>query len=94
MLRFLPRYPRKIAARELHALLGDIGQPASKRTIERDLIELSRVFPLVVDDRSKPYGWSWRREAPTFNLPGLSLDESLAVNLVEQFMQPDRKSVV
>jgi predicted DNA-binding transcriptional regulator YafY len=26
----------------------------------------------VCDDRSRPYGWSWQRDAPSFSLPGMS----------------------
>lgn len=88
MLRFVPRQPRKIAARELHALLEDIGLASTKRTIERDLIVLSSIFPLVVDDRSKPYGWSWRRDTPSLDLAQLTLDEGLAFHLIEQFLKP------
>jgi predicted DNA-binding transcriptional regulator YafY len=88
MLRLVPRQPRKIAAREIHNLLANIGLPTTKRTIERDLIALSASFQLVVDDRNKPYGWSWSRDAPSLDLPRLTLDEGLAFHLVEQFLKP------
>ncbi|OGQ52434.1 MAG: hypothetical protein A3J24_13235 [Deltaproteobacteria bacterium RIFCSPLOWO2_02_FULL_53_8] len=35
----------------------------SKRTVERDLISLSEIFPLISNERSRPYGWSWSKDA-------------------------------
>jgi hypothetical protein len=31
--------------------------------VQRDLVELASVFPLVADERSKPYGWRWADDA-------------------------------
>jgi predicted DNA-binding transcriptional regulator YafY len=45
---------------------------------------LAGVFPLVVDDREKPFGWSWQRDAAGFDLPGLSIPDALTLTLVEQ----------
>jgi predicted DNA-binding transcriptional regulator YafY len=84
MLRLLPRAPAKISSRELCERLGAAEFPVTKRTVERDLNELASVFPLVVDNREKPYGWSWQRDAPSFDLPGLSIPEALTLTLVEQ----------
>lgn len=86
MLRLLPRSPAKVTARELCDRLGSADFPVTKRTVERDLNELAAVFPLVVDTREKPYGWSWHRDAPSFDLPGLSLPEALTLTLVEQHL--------
>lgn len=88
MLRLVPRYPRKITARELTAALAEIDYEVAKRTIERDLQTLSEVFPLMCDDRVRPFGWSWVKDAPSFDLPGLSPEESLAIKLVEQYVAP------
>jgi len=79
MLRLLPRGPGKMAVRELCARLRDMDFQVTERTIQRDLIELATVFPLVVDDRNKPFGWSWQKDAASFNLPGLSLPEALTL---------------
>lgn len=72
MLQRIPRHPRKITARELVEHLHMEGRGVTKRTVERDLAALSDVFPLVADERSKPFGWSWQKEAPQFSLPGMS----------------------
>ena len=87
MLRMVPRAPQKVAARELCERLGAAGFEVTKRTVERDLKELSTVFPIVVDNRDRPYGWSWLRDASSFDLPGLTLPEALTLTLVEQHLQ-------
>lgn len=87
MLRMVPRAPLKVAARELCERLGAAGFEVTKRTVERDLKELSTVFPIVVDNRDKPYGWSWLRDASSFDLPGLTLPEALTLTLVEQHLR-------
>jgi predicted DNA-binding transcriptional regulator YafY len=87
MLRLIPRYPQKVTASALKSKLDAENLSVSKRTIERDLIELSAAFPLTVDDRSKPHGWSWQKDAPAFDLPGLGNNEALAIAMVEQYLQ-------
>ena len=88
MLRVIPRYPAKITARQVRESLENQDFEVTKRTIERDLQSLSQAFPLVCDDRDKPFGWSWQKNAPAFDLPGLSDSEALAVKLTEQYLTP------
>lgn len=87
MLRLVPRAPAKMSVRELCQRLRDADFPVTERTIQRDLNELAGVFPLVVDDREKPFGWSWQKDASSFDLPGLSLPEALTLTLVEQHLR-------
>ena len=87
MLRFIPRAPARIAVKDLQEQLRDADFKVSTRTVQRDLLDLSTVFPLVSDDREKPYGWSWQREAPSFDLPGLSIPDALTLTLVEQHLR-------
>jgi len=86
MLRNIPKFPRKITASELTNRLEREHFKVSKRTIERDLHDLSSVFPLALDDRNRPYGWSWERNAPAFNLPGIDKNEALALLMLEGFL--------
>ncbi len=86
MLRMIPRYPRKITAREMLEHLQRENFGVTKRTIERDLQAMSSVFPLVADERDKPYGWSWQKNAPAFDLPGLGNNEALTMMMVEQHL--------
>lgn len=82
VLQLLPRAPRKIDTATLRRMLGERGHGIGQRTLQRDLLALMRVFPLVCDDRSKPFGWSWMRDAPTFDLPGMDPQAALTFHLV------------
>lgn len=64
VLSMLPAPPRRIGTASIEAALRARGVEVHRRTIQRDLMELSEVFPIVVDDRGKPYGWRWAT-APT-----------------------------
>lgn len=86
MLRMIPRFPQKITAGDLHKRLLAEQFNVTKRTVERDLLSLSEMFPLVSDERDRPYGWSWNKDAPVFNLPGLSHTEALTLAMAEQHL--------
>ena len=82
MLRLIPRHPQRISARDLYEKLKSEQFDVTKRTVERDLLWLSGMFPLVADERNRPYGWSWKKNAPLFSLPGLSHTEALTLAMV------------
>lgn len=63
LLRQLPSRSPGTTSAELVARLKDAGFTISKRTIERDLNELSLIFPLERNDKSIPYGWYWAANA-------------------------------
>lgn len=86
MLHMVPRAPRKISVQAIRAALADAEFVVTERTIQRDLQELSLVFPLLADERDRPFGWSWRHDSPNFDLPGLSVPEALTLALVEQHL--------
>lgn len=73
MLRHIPRQPQKIDVNTLRERLAEHGIDVSIRTIQRNLIELSEMFPLTTDERCKPYGWSLLPDAPL--LPLLSSNQ-------------------
>jgi predicted DNA-binding transcriptional regulator YafY len=82
MLKRIPRAPRKVTANEIFASLEAAGMYTSLRTIQRDLHSLSKAFPLIFDE-GKPIGWSWRKDAPPFDLPGMDPHAALTFALVE-----------
>lgn len=86
MLRLIPRYPAKVTAKQIKGRLASADFEVTERTIQRDLQELSEVFPLIADEREKPFGWSWQKDAPSFDLPGLGISEALTLVLVEQHL--------
>lgn len=87
MLRLIPRYPGKVTTSHLRQGLGNQGFEVTARTLQRDLQELSQIFPLVVDEREKPFGWSWQRDARSFDLPGMTIPEALTWAMAEQHLK-------
>lgn len=87
MLCRVPRYPRKITVQELRRQLAGEGYEITERSLQRDLNELSGAFAIVCDDREKPYGWSWQKDAPSFDLPGLTSSQALTLAMAEQYLQ-------
>lgn len=81
MIRLIPRAPRKTTSRDLCKHLERLGFPTSARTVERDLHNLSGRFALVADDSSKPYGWSWAKDADLELTPRLSPSQAVALLL-------------
>jgi len=86
-LRMIPRHPRKITATVLCESLKQDGFAVGKRTVERDLQSLAMIFPLVSDERSKPFGWSWQKDAPAFDLPGVSNSEAITLLLAREHLR-------
>lgn len=87
MLQCLPRYPRKITARTLVERLRAEGHEVTKRTVERDLAALASTFPLTADERSKPFGWSWQKDAAQFSLSGMSPLQAMVLNLAHTHLR-------
>lgn len=86
VLRIIPKYPNFITSRELNDRLSACGFESSKRTIERDLRDLSKIFPLVSDENSQPYKWYWLRDmAQEFG--GISLDEAISLSLADDALR-------
>jgi len=88
MLRLIPRYPVKISTAELKQRLTDEGFETTQRTLQRDLMRLSSIYPLECDDRSKPFGWSWMREADVMDIPGMDSHTALAFWLAGEHLVP------
>lgn len=87
LLRLLPSRAPGITATELASRLQDNGFVVSKRTIERDLSELSTLFGIVCNDKGMPYGWYWMNGEPA-DLPGISITDAISLNLIEEFLRP------
>lgn len=87
MLRLIPRAPRKTTSRDLCRQLEQLGHATSARTVERDLHTLSGRFALVADDSSKPYGWSWARDADIELTPRLSPSQAIALLLSQAHLK-------
>lgn len=86
LLKRIPR-KRKVTASDLCKDLEGAGLKRELRTIQRQLDALSQSFDIERDDRSKPYGYSWKPEAKGLSLPGLTEKESLLLTLAEQYLK-------
>jgi predicted DNA-binding transcriptional regulator YafY len=87
MLRAIPRQPQRITVTGLMTVLRDNGFAPSRRTVERDLHEMSARFPLYVDDARRPNGWSWMKDATLEFMPRLSVSQCLALALAQQHVR-------
>ncbi|MDZ7809631.1 MAG: WYL domain-containing protein [Arhodomonas sp.] len=87
MLSLVPRAPAKLTAGDMAARLAADGFAVSKRTVERDLHALSAVFPLYCDDRNRPYGWQWARDAEELSIPAMSPAAALALRMTRDYLE-------
>jgi len=88
MLRMVPRYPRSITTTELASRLEEQGFSVTMRSIQRDLEKLSADFPLLVDENSRPYRWSFDRNATMDIIPALDLPAALTFELARAYLSP------
>lgn len=88
MLKLIPAAPRKIDVARIIARLEAQGFTPTARTIQRDLQKLSVVFPLICDERSKPFGWSWMPGADAIDIPAMSPQAALALRLAREHLAP------
>ena len=87
MLKCLPAYGSGLSTREILGKLHQAGFEVDMRQVQRDLGELSRIFPLQCNDQSKPYGWRWA-EGATTDLHGISISEAISLHIVSDTLQP------
>ncbi len=87
LLELLPRQPFKKSTQTLKENLSEIGFEVSTRTIQRDLKNLSSILPLISDERDKPYGWSWHKDASGLN-PAMDPIEALTFSLAQEYLEP------
>ncbi len=87
MLSLVPVLPRKTSVATLRMHLVGSGFDIHRRTVERDLLHLSRFFPLACDDH-KPAGWSWSKDARLQQLPSMDPDTALALQMMKRYLQP------
>lgn len=87
LLRLLPNKLPGITSRELVDKLEREGFVVTKRTVERDLAELSTIFGIACNDKGMPYGWYWMK-GEYADLPGMSVSDAVSLRLVEDLLRP------
>ncbi len=81
LLNRMPHHGRK-GTKYFQEVLREMGHDVSLRTIQRDLKELSRHFPLVSDEE-KISGWKWSDDAAAFSVPGMDPHAALAFKMID-----------
>lgn len=85
VLRMVPRRGRISTTDILSRLKTEYDIEIDLRTVQRDLVDLSRLYPLVSDEK-RPAGWSWSKDALSFDLPIMDPLAALAFRLVRDSM--------
>ena len=85
LLKALPHH-RWATPSELREQLADRGFVVDLRSVQRDLKELQKSFPLDHNDKGKPHGWRWSAEAAG-GIASMSTPEALMLVLVQQHLQ-------
>ena len=81
-------------ASEITRKLNDLGFDIKVRTVQRDLRELSTIFPIELNDNNpRDYGWRWLR-GHELNIQGMSSPEALAMRLVEMQLKQQLPAVM
>ena len=87
LLQQLPKRSPGITVSDLLTRLTAAGFAISRRSIERDLRDLSLVFPLQCNDGGTPFGWYWK-PGVSVELQGITLTEAVSLALVEDAVRP------
>jgi len=86
ILRMIPR-KTKISPPEICSRLKTVdGIETTLRTVQRDLLELETLFPIVSDGR-KPSGWKWSDDAANFDMPNMDPVTALTFTLAGQHLE-------
>ena len=85
LLRFLPAKTKGVTAPDLVARLESADIRVDLRTVQRDLNELERHFP-IESDGGKPARWRWLESAKPFSMPPLTVEAAATWTLVEQHL--------
>lgn len=86
MLQKIPRHPGSIGTRRLKEKLETEGFQVDVRTIQRDLLKLSDVFPLTCEKQGKALRWCWAQDAKVMDIPGMEPTVALAFRLAEEHL--------
>ena len=84
ILAKLSRY-KKTTARDIQKQLDNEGKQVTLRTIQRDLVELTNMFP-ILGDESKPINWSLEKQAELI-IPNFDLTTSVMFVLADRHLK-------
>ena len=87
LLCLIPREPQRRATSTLLEKLREQGFSVSQRTLQRDLVNLSRAFALQCETQASGNRWSYLRDAP-LDLAAMDTPTALALYLAEGHLKP------
>lgn len=88
LLQMLPHGGTGKSSSMLFDELKDKGFSVTKRTVERDLLQLSETFPQIeCNKKGMPWGWRWAYGS-SINVPGVSITEALSTELIKNTLRP------
>lgn len=76
----------RLSTTDIQQRLEALGHHVTARTVQRDLEQLAAQYPLECDDRSKPFAWSWRKDAARLSLPGMEWPEAVSLHLLSTYL--------
>jgi predicted DNA-binding transcriptional regulator YafY len=82
IMKMIPRYSNSITTSQIaDRLNAETLEAKSVRTIQRDLEELSGIFPITYEKDGRIFRWSWMEEAPLCNIPIMDPQTALTFSL-------------
>lgn len=86
LLSLIPEQPRFSTAPVLQEKLEERGFVINLRSVQRDLVRLSQIFPLLSEDRAGRRQWSFA-EGVSLDLRSMEPATALALTLAEEHLQ-------
>ena len=86
LLRLIPTRKPGITSAELTRQIADKGYVVTKRTVERDLRDLSTLFPLMANEDSAPFRWYWLKDISS-EFGGIEVSDAVSLTLAEDILK-------
>lgn len=87
ILKMIPRHSNSITTSQIaDRLNAETLEAKSVRTIQRDLEELSGIFPLDYEQDGRTFRWRWIEDAPRYDLPVMDPQTALTFCLAGDHM--------
>ncbi len=87
IVQYLIQTESYLSSNDVLSYIQSLGLDASDRTIQRDLVILSDIFPIECRKDDKPYSWRWQR-LPNTKKSQLSYEQAIVLTLVDSELKP------
>lgn len=87
ILKLLPKFPARISTSDIHQRLESEGFKLTKRTVQRDLNDLAKLFAIESDGNKDIPGWCWQADAEKIELPEMDPSVALTFQMVKEHLQ-------